>query len=280
VSQGLIWRNETATPSNCPIHLIEDLEGGTHGGLEVDTTDVLPLLLEERHKEIAGKLSVKTDLFHLHAHVANRDVKAHDLLHLELDGSLDLVALGLERIVGTAKGRELASLIETGAEKTGDLLDEGVRSDEGVVLGGELLDDLLVLVELLEVVNRHAVELGLGGLLYVDGVTEHADLHVRTGDGGELEGARETLVLGGVVGLETELEVDSLDELALLALEGGAVLLNLLALRKREACLDGIREEFGVDLGLREEEAKQSCVLETYRGAEDARRCESPVYGT
>jgi hypothetical protein len=39
------------------------------------------------------------------------------------------------------------TLRETGAEETRDLLDERLGREEGVVLLGELLDELLVLVE-------------------------------------------------------------------------------------------------------------------------------------
>ena len=48
-------------------------------------------------------------------------------------------------------GGELSSLGETGSEETGDLLDQGVGGDEGVVLARKLLDQLLVLVKLLQV---------------------------------------------------------------------------------------------------------------------------------
>ena len=41
---------------------------------------------------------------------------------------------------------ELAGLGQTGTEETRNLLDEGVGGDEGIVLAGELLDQLLVLV--------------------------------------------------------------------------------------------------------------------------------------
>ena len=57
------------------------------------------------------------------------------------------------------------------------------------------------------------------GLLAMDGVTEHAALEVGAGDGGELEGSRETLLASGVVVLEGDLALDGLDEVALLALE-------------------------------------------------------------
>jgi hypothetical protein len=51
----------------------------------------------------------------------------------------------------------------------------------------------------------------------------------RTGDGGELDGSRETLVTLGVVVLEADLEFDGLDEIALLGLVG--VLKELLDVR-------------------------------------------------
>ena len=43
--------------------------------------------------------------------------------------------------------RVVRTLGETGAEQTGNLLDEGLRGKESVVLLGQLLDELLVLVE-------------------------------------------------------------------------------------------------------------------------------------
>lgn len=46
--------------------------------------------------------------------------------------------------MGDGRG-ELAGLGETGAEETGDLLDEGIGGDESVVLASKLLDELLVL---------------------------------------------------------------------------------------------------------------------------------------
>jgi hypothetical protein len=45
------------------------------------------------------------------------------------------------------------------------------------------------------------------------------DGHVGTGDGGQLDGARETLVTLGVVVLQTDLKLDGLEEVTLLLLE-------------------------------------------------------------
>ena len=104
------------------------------------------------------------------------------------------------------------TLRKTGAEQTGNLLDEGLRGKESVVLLGKLLDELLVLVQLLQVVNRHVLEVDLLSTVDVGGIGENADGHARAGDMGELDGARETLVALGVVVLETNLELDGLDE--------------------------------------------------------------------
>lgn len=69
---------------------------------------------------------------------------------------------------------------------------------------------------LLQVINRHVLELDLLGPIDVCGICENADGHTGTGDMGELDGSRETLVSLGIVVLETDLELDGLDEVALL----------------------------------------------------------------
>ncbi len=48
-------------------------------------------------------------------------------------------------------------------------------------------------------------------------VPKHADLHVRAGDCGELEGSRETLVSLGVVILKCNLKFNTLCEVSLLS---------------------------------------------------------------
>ena len=66
------------------------------------------------------------------------------------------------------------TLRETGAQETGNLLDQGVGSDEGIVLACELLDQLLVLVELLQIVRRHGVNTAVLGTIDIVLVTENA----------------------------------------------------------------------------------------------------------
>jgi hypothetical protein len=109
-----------------------------------------------------------------------------------------------------------ADLVETRAQDTGNLLDNAVGSNKGSVLLSELLNELLVLVELLQVIDGHRVNLGLGSIIDVLGVTEHADVHARAGGVGQTNGATETLVALRIVLLQTNLKFNGLDELPLL----------------------------------------------------------------
>ena len=103
--------------------------------------------------------------------------------------------------------RKRLTLGQTGAQETRNLLDQSLGSDEGVVLAGELLDQLLVLVELLQVVGGHGVDAAMLGTVDIVLVAEDADAHVGTGDRGQADGARETLITLGVIVLETDLTV-------------------------------------------------------------------------
>lgn len=59
-----------------------------------------------------------------------------DLLHLELDGGFDFLHLSSHGFTMADHGRELSGLVQTWTEDSGDLLDEGVRSKEGIILLG------------------------------------------------------------------------------------------------------------------------------------------------
>jgi len=48
-----------------------------------------------------------------------------------------------------------------------------------------LLDELLVLVKLLQVINRHVLELDKLGTIDIGSISENADRHARSGDVGE-----------------------------------------------------------------------------------------------
>jgi hypothetical protein len=132
------------------------------------------------------------------------------------------------------------TLGKTGTQETRNLLDESLRRDEGVVLASELLDQLLVLVELSQILSGHGINTEVLGTIDIVLVTENAvvvrqpscflsslssfqivpDGHVGAGDLGELDGTRETLVTLGVVVLESDLELDGLEEVALLLILG------------------------------------------------------------
>jgi len=163
-------------------------------------------------------MDVLDQLLVRHADVSNGDGEAEHLLHLELDGGLQVVALGGQVVVMGHQGGELTGLVKSGTKEPGDLLDEGVGSQEGVIALGQLLDLLLVLVQLLQIVGSHAGDaLGLG-LVAMLLISKNADLELLLGDVTQLDGAGETLVLLGIVVLQTDLEVDGLDELTLLFL--------------------------------------------------------------
>ena len=59
----------------------------------------------------------------------------HDyLLHLELDGAAELISLNLHVLAVSDLGGELSHLVQTGSKKTWDLLDQGIGSQESIVL--------------------------------------------------------------------------------------------------------------------------------------------------
>lgn len=176
------------------------------------------MLLEEGNQEVDGHHDVGEELILGHLDVADSDTQAENLLKLELDGGTDLVSLVTDVIGVGDGGGELTGLVETRSQKTGNLLDQGLGSEESIVLLGELLDLLLVLVELLEVINGLELHADLLGLVAVKSITENADGHLGAGDVGEADGARETLVTLGIVVLQSNLEFDSLDEVTLLLL--------------------------------------------------------------
>ena len=109
------------------------LERWTHGALDVHHFDVLPVLLQQGGKKVAGKLNVEDHLLLRLPHVADGDIEAHDLLHLELDGCLQVVECRLDTLARSNKSGELPSLRKARPEKLRDLLDERVGRQESIV---------------------------------------------------------------------------------------------------------------------------------------------------
>lgn len=192
-----------------------DTDGLSHGGLDEEGLDVLPVLLEEGDEEVDAEHGVSSQFILGHGSMTDGSSQTEDLLELELDGSLDLGdLLGQVLVVGNGGG-ELTGLVQARTQETRDLLDEQVRGQEDVVLLGELLDELLVLVQLLQVISRTEVDPEGLGLVTVNLVTNDADFGVRLGDVGETDGTSETLITLGVVILQTDLEFDGLVEVTL-----------------------------------------------------------------
>lgn len=79
----------------------------------------------------------------------------------------------------------------------------------------ELTNKLLLLVELLKGLSIHCIKTNLASTIAIVSITKDANTHTRAGKMGKAHGAGETLVLLRVVVLQTDLEFDGLNELAL-----------------------------------------------------------------
>ena len=73
-------------------------------------------------------------------------------------------------------------LVEARTKQPGDLLDEGVRAEEGIVALSQPLHLLLVLVELLQVITRHGRDILLLGLVDMSLVSQQTDLEFPPGN--------------------------------------------------------------------------------------------------
>ena len=89
--------------------LVEPLDGA-HGGLDVETLHVLPVLLQQRHEEVHGEVDVLDELLLRHLHVPDGDAETQHLLHLELDGGLEVQNLLGQVVAVSHQGGELSSL--------------------------------------------------------------------------------------------------------------------------------------------------------------------------
>jgi len=197
------------------MQILEQTNGLAHRRLDVQGLDVLPVLFEERNEEVDAKHDVGKDLILGHLDVADGNTEAEHLLELKFDGGANLDDLVAQIFVVRDGRREFTSLRKTGTKETRNLLDQSLRGQEGVVLLSKFLDKLLVLVELLQVINGHVLELNLFCAIDISGISKNAEGHAGARDIGELDGSGETLVPLGVVVLQANLKLDSLDEVAL-----------------------------------------------------------------
>merc|ERR1711915_419440 len=167
-------------------------------------------------REVHSEMDILDKFVLAHSNISNSDRQTQNLFHLELDGCLEIVNLLPQVIIMGHQSWELSRLVQTGSQKPRNLLDEGIRSNESIETLSQLLDFLLVLIQLLQIVSRHAIEAERLGLVTVLLISQKANFEFRTWHMFELDGSRETLVLLRIVVLEANLEVNSLGELALL----------------------------------------------------------------
>jgi len=225
-------------------------EHGAHGTLEVKYLDVLPSTLEKRDQKVDGQLDVTTELIFSHSHVADGKIHAKHFLHLVFDCACDLIDV-VQRIIGRRNtGGKLSLAIET-RQKTGNTLNQSVRSHESVVLVGDLLEFSLFLLESLELVLRDVRESFVTSLLThfdVFGVSDNTDLGAGLGGKGQSVCATETLVLGWVEIFNGDLQLDGLREVADLSRAFLAIVRDLLTFGIGEHIPHGIFQNFGVNL--------------------------------
>merc|ERR1739842_61788 len=102
--------------------------------------------------------------------MANSNGQAEHLLHLELDGRLEVENLGVEVVRVSHQRGELSCLVEAWAQKPWDLLDESVRGKEAIILLGKAFG--LSLVTMLLISQQANLELLAGHMLQLDGARE------------------------------------------------------------------------------------------------------------
>ena len=82
----------------------------SHGRLDVQGLHVLPVLLQQGDEEVHGEMDVLDELLLSHPDVADSHREAEDLLHLKLDGGLQVGDLGLQVVAVGHQGGELTGL--------------------------------------------------------------------------------------------------------------------------------------------------------------------------
>ena len=147
--------------------------------------------------------------------MANSHCQTQHLLHLELDGGLHFINFGRRVLTVGQQGRELARLVQAWAQDSWDLLDQRLRSQKGIILLGQLLDQFLILVEFPQCHVGDIHSLGFFTALLVPQNT-HGEFGA--GSGLKPDGAQEMFVLLRVIGLQADLKHHHLQTLQALML--------------------------------------------------------------
>mmetsp|Transcript_74607 Transcript_74607/g.103696 ORF Transcript_74607/g.103696 Transcript_74607/m.103696 type:complete len:208 (-) Transcript_74607:32-655(-) len=174
------------------------------------------MLLKHGYQKVNSNNNVGSYLFLSEAEVSYGYGEAHNLLELELDRRAKFLHLGSKIYVLIQNGRELTGLVKTWTQKTRNLTDEGGRSNKSIVLLGQSLDLLLVLLESLHLFNSHPRKTQSLCLIAIDLVTQNTYAKLALALVGEYNGTGETLILGRIVVLQTDLKLNGLLEVTLL----------------------------------------------------------------
>lgn len=65
----------------------------SHCTLDMQRTNVLPVLLQQRNQEVNGKIKILNKLFVGHLNIAYSSSKTKNLFHLEFDRAFDITDL-------------------------------------------------------------------------------------------------------------------------------------------------------------------------------------------
>ena len=201
-----------------PLKNLVEAERRSHGRLDVQRLDVLPVLLQQGNQEVNARLDVDEQFLFVHFNVTNGDGQAKHLLKLELDLGAHVVDLVFERFVVRGQGGELTRLVQTRTQETRNLLNHRLGSQENLVLLRQLLNQLLVLVQLLQRFDVHRVDAVTRRFFAVLGVTQDANLQLRARDRRELHRTVETLIFLRILVLQTNLKFNRFHKLARLLL--------------------------------------------------------------
>jgi hypothetical protein len=194
----------------------EDSDGFSHGSLDLDGLNVVPVLLQEGRQIVESHNNVLSDGLVIHGFVGYGLIQAGNLLELPVHGTLNIIDLfGKWLVVGTWFW-EHTNLVEHWTEHDWDLLDEDISGEEEGVFLGPLLDKFLILVELLELIHGDnidvdSVSLNLISVLLIG---NQANLKVWSWDVWKSDGTGESLIFLWIIILKSNLELDSLGELS------------------------------------------------------------------
>ena len=108
--------------------------GATHGALDVQSLDILPVLLQQGNQRVDGNLDVGVDLLLGELNVGDGNSDGQDLLQLELDVATDVINLVGDGFGALQEGWELTKLVHGRSKKTRDLLHDSLGGKESIEL--------------------------------------------------------------------------------------------------------------------------------------------------